>query len=68
MNENIKTPQPEMPKAPTLGDLINLMSATVAVKMMKEDWDAVVKITQAQHNVTQSISVLGSFEHLMKNI
>ena len=68
MNENIKTPQPEMPKAPTLGDLINLMSATVAVKMAREDWDAVVKITQAQHNVTQSISVLGSFEHLMKGI
>ena len=68
MNENIKTPVPEMPKAPTLGDLINLMSMTVAVKMAREDWDAVVKITQAQHNVTQSISVLGSFEHLMKGI
>lgn len=68
MNENIKTPNPEMPKAPTLGDLINLMSMTVAVKMAREDWDAVVKITQAQHNVTQSISVLGSFEHLLKNV
>ena len=68
MNENIKTPAPEMPKAPTLGDLINLMSMTVAVKMAREDWDAVVKITQAQYNVTQSISVLGSFEHLIKNV
>lgn len=68
MNENIKTPNPEMPKAPTLGDLINLMSKTVAVKMAREDWDAVVKITQAQHNVTQAISVLGSFEHLLKNV
>lgn len=68
MNENIKTPNPEIPKAPSLADLINLMSMTVAVKMSKEDWDAVVKITQAQYNVTQSISVLGSFEHLMKGM
>ena len=68
MNENIKTPSPELPKAPTLAELINLMSMTIAVKLSKEDWDAVVKLTQAQHNVTQSISVLGSFEHLMKNV
>lgn len=67
MNENIKTPNPEMPKAPTLAELINLMTMTVAVKMSKEDWDAVVKITQAQYNVTQSISVLGSLEYLVKN-
>ncbi len=66
MNENIKTPSPELPKAPTLAELINLMSMTVAVKMSKEDWDAVVKLTQAQHNVTQSLSVLGSFENLIK--
>ena len=65
MNENIKTPSPELPKAPTLAELINLMSMTVAVNMSKGDWDAVVKITQAQHNVTQSISVLGSFENLI---
>lgn len=65
MNENIKTPSPELPKAPNFAELINLMSMTIAVKMSKEDWDAVVKITQAQHNVTQSISVLGSFEHLI---
>ena len=36
------------------------------IKMSKEDWDAVVKLTQAQHNVTQSLSVLGSFENLIK--
>ena len=68
MNENIKTPNPEIPKVPNFAELINLMSMTIAIKMSKEDWDAVVKLTQAQHNVTQSISVLGSFEHLMKNV
>lgn len=68
MNENIKTPNPQMPKAPTLAELINLMSMSVAVNMSKGDWDAVVKITQAQHNVTQSLAVLGSFEHLVKNV
>ena len=66
MNENIKTPSPELPKAPTLAELINLMTMTAAVKMSKEDWDAVVKITQAQHNVTQSLSVLGVLENLIK--
>lgn len=65
MNENIKTPNPEIPKSPTLAELINLMTMTAAVKMSKEDWDAVVKITQAQHNVTQSLSVLGSLENLI---
>lgn len=66
MNENIRTLSPEMPKAPTLAELINLMSMAVAVNMSKGDWDAVVKLTQAQHNVTQSLSVLGSFENLIK--
>ena len=55
MNENIKTPSPELPKAPTLAELINLMSMTVAVKMAREDWDAVVKLTQAQYIVENLI-------------
>ena len=55
MNENIKTPSPEMPKAPNLAELINLMSMTVAVKMAREDWDAVVKLTQAQYIVENLI-------------
>ena len=66
MNDNIKTLNPEMPKAPNLAELINLMSMAVTVNISNGDWDAVVKLTQAQHNVTQALSVLGSLEHLIK--